>query len=222
MTVFVITPYFETSDAWISQAHESVKAQTMASHHILVCDGGRPAQVPDFRGTHIVLQRNYRDYGNTPRLIGCYQAVTQGAEALAFLDGDNWFYPDHIERLMTFARDNNLDAVASARMLHRLDGSHMLKCPVVDGKAYIDTNCLLVLKPAFQHMVSWTLLPQDVAAVTDQSVWRHMLAMGVRMGFLDHPSVAYRTRHASHYEMARETPPPEAVNRRDTHGENYH
>lgn len=222
MKLFVVTPYFETSDDWVSQAHASVRSQTMAAHHVLVCDGTRPARVTDFSGTHIVLQRNYRDYGNTPRLIGCYQALAREADAIAFLDADNWYYPDHLAGLLRFATENQLDAVSSARMLHRLDGSPMMKCPTVDGRTHIDTNCLLVMKPAFRHMIAWTLLSQDVAAVMDQFVWRHMRDNGARLGFLDRPTVAYRTRHASHYEVAGEAAPDGAVNRFDTHGDRYH
>ena len=222
MKICVITPYFETSDTWVGEAHASVRGQSIAAHHILVCDGGRPAQLADFHGTHIVLQRNYRDYGNTPRLIGCYQAMAMDADAIAFLDADNWYYPEHLEGLARFAVDNQLDAAASGRMLHRLDGSAMLPCPLVDGHKFIDTNCLLVMKPAFRHMVAWTLLSQDVAAVMDQFVWNHMRDAGARMGFLNQPTVAYRTRHISHYEMAGEAPPPEAVSRTDVHGDRYH
>ena len=51
-----------------------------------------PAQIPSFHGTHILLGRNYRDYGNTPRLIGCYNAIAQGADAIALVVvGTAWF-----------------------------------------------------------------------------------------------------------------------------------
>ena len=222
MKICVVTPYFETSEAWIQQAHDSVRGQTIAAQHILVCDGSAPAQLADFKGIHIVLQRNYKDYGNTPRLIGCYQAMALEADAIAFLDADNWYYPDHLEGLLRYAKEHQLDAIASSRMLHRLDGSAMGKCPTVDGRTFIDTNCMLVMKSAFHHMLAWTLMTQDVAAVMDQVVWRHMRDGGARMGFLDKASVAYRTRHISHYRQAGEEPPAEAVTRTDTHGERYH
>jgi glycosyltransferase involved in cell wall biosynthesis len=221
MKICVVTPYFETSDAWIQQAHTSVREQTIEANHIIVCDGSAPAQLPDFKGTHIVLQRNYKDYGNTPRLIGCYQAMAMGADAIAFLDADNWYYPDHLEGLVKYATEHRLDAIASARMLHRLDGSPMGKCPTVDGHNFIDTNCLLVMKSAFRHMIAWTLMPQDVAAVMDQVVWKHMKEGGARMGFANRATVAYRTRHITHYQNAHEEPPPEAVHRTDPHGERY-
>lgn len=221
MKICVVTPYFETEEAWVRQGHASVRGQTIPAQHILVCDGSMPATIEPFEGTHIILQRNYRDYGNTPRLIGCYNAITQGADAIAFLDGDNWFQPDHLENLWAVARDNQLDACSSARSLYRPDGSYMAKCPTVDGVRYIDTSCLLVMKSAFQHMIAWILFSQDRAAITDQHVWAHMRKMGARLAFLDKPTVCYRTRHASHYRLIGETPPPDAIDRADLHGEHY-
>jgi len=221
MKICVVTPYFQTPLAWVVQANNSVRAQSIPAWHVLVCDGSEPAQIPAFQGTHILLGRNYRDYGNTPRLIGCYNAIAQGAEAIAFLDADNWFQPDHLETLLHYGQANNLDACASGRALHRMDGSFLAKCPVVNGQPYIDTYCLLVMKSAFRHMIAWVLPAQAAAAVADQEVWIHMHRMGARLGFLDRPSVCYRTRHASHYRLAGETPPPETIDRLDTHGEQY-
>ncbi len=222
MKICVITPYFQTNEDWLRVAHDSVRQQSLPAHHILVCDGSKPAGLTDFKGTHVILQRNYRDYGNTPRLIGCYQAMQMDADAIAFLDADNWYYPDHLAGLAQFVTDHSLDAAASGRMLHRLDGTPLMKCPVVDGRTHIDTSCMLIMKPAFRHMIAWVLMPQDIAGMMDQMVWKHMLDLGTRLGFLDRQTMAYRTRHASHYTMAGETPPPEAVNRSDLHGERYH
>jgi hypothetical protein len=222
MKICVVTPYFQTEDAWIRHAHFSVRGQTVPAHHILVCDGSTPAQIEAFQGTHILLQRNYKDYGNTPRLIGCYNAVTTGAEAIAFLDGDNWYQPDHLSSLVGFARDNRLDACSSARTLHRLDGSLMGKCQTVNGQPYIDTSCLMVMRSAFPHLIAWILSGQDTAAVADQRVWAHLKNAGARLGFLDNPSVCYRTRHATHYRLSGETPPVGSIDRTDLHGEHYH
>lgn len=221
MKICVVTPYFRTPPDWVRQANDSVRAQSIPARHILVCDGSEPAQLAAFEGTHILLGRNYQDYGNTPRLIGCYNAIAQGADAIAFLDADNWFQPDHIEGLLHYIRANNLDACSSARTLNRLDGSFLAKCPTVNGRPYIDTSCLLVMKSAFAHLIAWVLPKQDVAAVADQEVWKHMQTMGARLGFLDRPTVCYRTRHATHYRLVGEAPPPAAIDRHDLHGERY-
>jgi hypothetical protein len=223
MKICVVTPYFQENLEWLMQAHASVKSQTVEARHILVCDGSTAAPIPDFLGTHIVLARNYRDYGNTPRLIGCFNAITaQDADAIAFLDADNWYYPDHLKSLSSIATSTGLEAVASARMLHRLDGTPMMKCPTVNGETFIDTSCLLVFRPAFKHLIAWVLQGQETAAETDQFLWRLLRDSGVPMAFVDRPSVAYRTRHQVHYGQANEAHPPGAVTRTDLHGERYH
>ncbi|MGA3001187.1 MAG: hypothetical protein ABSE20_05650, partial [Acetobacteraceae bacterium] len=86
---------------------------------------------------------------------------------------------------------------------------------------YIDTSCLMVFRPAFRHLIAWVLQSQNTAAETDQFLWRLLREAGVRMAFVDRPTVAYRTRHQVHYEQAREAIPPGAVLRSDLHGERY-
>lgn len=221
MKICVVTPYFEPNMAWLRQAHESVLGQTIPVRHILVCDGSKPAEIDNFHGTHVILGRNYQDYGNTPRLIGCYQAISEGADAIAFLDADNWYQPDHLATLRNYALTNDLVACSSGRTLHRPDGSFLAKCPVVNAQPYIDTSCLLIMKAAFPQLIAWVINSQDVAAVVDQTVWQTMVRTGARMGFLDRPSVCYRTRHAAYYLIAGEQPPPEALNRSDTRGDRY-
>jgi len=66
------------------------------------------------------------------------------------------------------------------------------------------------------------LARQENAGIADQYVWQHLRSSGARLGFLDQVTVAYRTRHAAHYERAGEAPPPDAIRRSDQHGERYH
>jgi hypothetical protein len=222
MKIFVVTPYYRTETAWLQRAHDSVKAQSVPAHHIMICDGSSPAQSQSFLGSHLILQRNYQDYGNTPRLIGCYHAIAAQADAIAFLDADNWFDGDHLRGLARFTQDNKLNACSSGRMLHRLDGSWMARCAQLNARPYVDTNCLLIMRSAFQHLIGWVLFPQSVAADADNRLWTHMRINGARLGFLDKPTVAYRTRHTVHYRLAGEAPPRGAVVRADLSGQNYH
>jgi len=150
------------------------------------------------------------------------KCLRQNIDAIAFLDADNWYYPDHLRSLTTLAASTQLEAVASARMLHRLDGTPMMKCPTVDGNAYVDTSCMIVFRPAFRHLIAWVLQGQDTAAETDQFLWRLLRDSGARMAFVDRPTVAYRTRHQVHYDQAREPGPINAVLRVDLHGDRYH
>ena len=221
MKVFVVTPYFNTPEDWLRQCHDSVRTQSMPATHIVVCDGALPTPIPGFQGVHVVLRRNYSDYGATPRLVGSFQAVTEGADAIAYLDADNWYYPGHLQAMAEFMRAHDLGAASSSRMLHRMDGSTMARCKDVDGDTLVDTNCLMVMRPAFPHLVGWTLAGQDMAAAADNMVWRHMRAQGVRTGFMPRATVAYRTRHADHYWSANEPAPDDAVMRPDLDGTAY-
>jgi hypothetical protein len=92
----------------------------------------------------------------------------------------------------------------------------------VNGEPLIDTSCLLVMKPAFRHLIGWTLFSQALAADADNRLWEFMRSSGARTGFLDHPTVAYRTRHKAHYELAGEPVPAEAIRRADLRGDKYH
>ena len=170
MKIYVVTPYFATEEAWLRQGHASVRAQTVPAHHILVCNGAPPAQIDAFEGRHIIPRRNYRDDGNTPRLIDCYNATAHGADAIAFLDGDNWFQPDHLESLLRFAADTQFDACCSARALYRTRGSFMATCPTVNARPHIDKSCLLMMNSAFEHLVAWVLHSQAAAAKVDQHI----------------------------------------------------
>lgn len=221
MNVYVITPYFQTPPDWLETCHRSVRAQSQPATHILVCDGSAPMPFADFQGVHVILRRNYADYGNTPRLIGCYRAVASGADAIAFLDADNWYHPDHLRDLIAHARAGGFDVVSSTRMLHRLDGTPLLRCPHVNGTTVIDTNCLLVMRSAFPHLLGWVMAGQDQAAVADQVVWQYLQSQRMKTGFLDIPSVAYRTRHRVHYQLAGEAPPDGTVTRTDPSGNRY-
>ena len=218
--VAIITPYFQTPPEWMRQCHESVLAQTARVRHVLVCDGCEPYRGP-FSGVHVVLPRNYADYGNTPRTIGAAVALQRGADVLAYLDADNWYLPDHIERLLAFAQQSDCEVASSGRVLYRLDGSRLGPCPHVDGERFIDTNCLLLRGRGLELATYWVVCPQDQAGRGDQFVWQVALTRGLHHAHSGAPTVAYRTRHAVHYRLAGEEPPPEAIERRDMSGTRY-
>jgi hypothetical protein len=207
MKICVVTPYFQENLEWLMQAHASVKSQTVEARHILVCDGAAPARIPDFLGTHIVLPRSHGDDGNTPRLIGCFNAITAyDADAIAFLDASDWYYPDHLGSLTAIATSTQIDVVSSARMLHRPDGTPITKCPAVDGQHRISPSCLLLLRPAFAHLIAWVLQGQNTEADAGLDLWRRLQSSGSRMAFVDRPSVAHRVHGSGSGDVARAAP----------------
>ena len=101
----VIIPVFNGS-GFIACAIDSVLAQTWPAHEIIVVDDGSSDDI-----TNAVAR-----YGDRVRLIrqanaGVSTARNTGAQAangdwLAFLDADDWFYPDRLKSHADFIRDD--------------------------------------------------------------------------------------------------------------------
>lgn len=121
----VIIPVFN-GVAFISRAIDSVLAQTWSAHEIIVVDDGSSD------GTVEVVA----GYGERVRCIrqanaGVSAARNTGAQAangdwLAFLDADDWFYPDRLKCHADFIRDDPaLDFLTGDYDYHRPDNSRI-------------------------------------------------------------------------------------------------
>src|SRR5207244_1055632 len=92
------------------------------------------------------LPQPHRDYGNTPRAIGSASAIAQEFDAIAYVDSDNWYEPDHLERMVELQLQTGAAVCSCARALHDLDGQMLGLCPEVDGETFVDTNCLFLTR----------------------------------------------------------------------------
>src|SRR5690242_4505299 len=100
MRVAVITPYYNESTDWLRRCYESVRAQTHPALHLFVADGIPNAAINDWECDHLTVSGPNRDGGNMARGIGALQCVAHNFDAIAFLDGDNWYTPDHIASMI--------------------------------------------------------------------------------------------------------------------------
>ena len=207
MKVAVVTPYFNTRPEWLRQCHESVMAQTFPCTHILVADGRPLDMVDKFAAQHVRLSVNCDDYGNTPRGIGSVLAVSQGFDAIAYLDADNWFYPEHIATMVELQQNSGASVVTSARNLHRLDGSLLGLCPHVDGNSFIDTSCFFLTRTAFILLPVWWCIPSHLHAIGDRVLWGNVQYLKLSHAHSTSVTVAYRTAFIEHYQKFNETPP---------------
>ena len=123
MKTAAITPYFETEDARLQKCHDSVVAQTHPCTQIFIADGAPQDVVSRFDAQHIVLGANHGDYGDTPRAVGSVSAVSQGFDAIAWLDADNWYEPNHIESLIDLHRKQDAAVCTSSRMIYGRDSA---------------------------------------------------------------------------------------------------
>jgi len=229
MKVAVITPYYNTPDEWLHKCYESVKAQTHPCTHILVADGCSQNLPESWDVQHIRLPVNHADYGDTPRGVGSVLAISQGFDAIAYLDSDNWFYPEHISTLVDLHQKTGAAVITSARNLHRLDGSFLNKCPEVDGIKFVDTNCYFLTRPAFKLVQLWWLIDdiynlndvlkigKNLHSIADKVIWSEVLFSKLSHAHSEKASVAYRTGFLSHYEMFGELSPAGSKSGQEIH-----
>jgi hypothetical protein len=192
LRVAVVTPYYRETLAILHHCQLSVAKQTYPCFHVMVADGSSNPAVDDWAVDHIRLPKSYADVGSTPRLIGCYHAIGLGADAVAFLDADNWYRDDHIENLVNLHIKTSAAFLSSGRMLCRLDGSIMTVCPYTNPEKFIDTSCMMFAREAFHILSNWTLMPSYAHIIGDRVMLHYVKAAAVRRAHSDETSVYYR------------------------------
>jgi len=210
MKIAVITPYYHEDASILYDCHRSVLAQTVPCTHVMVADGSPSADVPLWHVDHIILPRRQNDYGSTPRLIGSFHAVGLGFDGVAFLEADNWYRHDHLEILLDLHRRTGAPFVSSSRILCRLDGSVMGPCQTSDADRFIDTSCMLLLRPAFGLLANWCLMPHYAHVISDRVFLWLAKAAGTTFGHSLEPTLYYRCGKSDSYKAVGETPPPGA------------
>ena len=205
--VAVITPYYKESRAVLEQCHRSVQAQSVPCLHVLVADGHPRAAINRWDAHHVRLPRSHGDIGSTPRLIGSYHAIGLGVDAVAFLDADNWYGPDHIATLLEAMDRDQAGFVSSSRTLCRLDGSVMGRCPLSDPDHFIDTNAMLFGRAAFPLLHQWVLMPDYGHLIGDRIMLDTVKRSEIRRSHVDSTEVFYRCNKAGLYRQMGEAIP---------------
>lgn len=203
MKIAVVTPYFEETLEELRQCHESVLAQTVQCTHFMVADGRPRAEVDGWEVRHVKLPVSHGN-GNTALGIGALLAAQEGFDAVAFLDADNWFYPEHLEKLVELHEKTLADVCIARRNMHRVDGSFMIEDGVSGGETLVDTSCYFVTRPAFSTLHYWARM---IATGADRVYLKVLQSKGISLAVAEQPTLGYRTRWAAHYQSMGETPP---------------
>jgi glycosyltransferase involved in cell wall biosynthesis len=208
MRVAVVTPYFKEPRAWLQRCIDSVRAQTLACEHLLIADGHAQDWLDDTGVRHLRLDRCHADYGNTPRSVGAQLMVSEGFDAVAFLDADNAFDPGHVASCVDRAEATGADYVAARRRFVREDGSELpYRSREDESGAHVDTSCLFLLFGAFHALPRWGLMPKPMSILGDRYFLRSLREEGLREARLDQPTVSYQCGFADVYRAVGETPP---------------
>jgi FkbM family methyltransferase len=209
--VAVVTPYHREEDSVLRDCLASVKGQTWKQcTHFLVADGVPNPLIANAEVKHIVLPSAHGPGGNLARCIGALTAVAEGFDAVAFLDADNWYRPEHIARMVELHLQTGASVCSSGRSIHRPDGSPM---PIDDQNAedgFIDTSCLCVFRAGFDLLPLWGMMPVEFGPICDRVMSSAIKTRRVPRAHVPEPTVCFRTQYAGHYKRLGETPPPGA------------
>lgn len=205
--VAVITPYHNEPLSLITRAHASVQDQSIPCVHVLIADGPSRTEVTALDGRHLVLGINHGDNGNTPRGIGALAAMNEGFTCIAFLDADNWFSPDHIERAIRLQEQEDLDVVFSQRHIVFPNGERLLTPPAEESDgSHADTSCMVLFAPAFSSLAQWALMPKAYSPFCDRVFFREVMARH-HCGWTKSATVYFETWYWGHFLAAGWMPP---------------
>lgn len=211
MRVAVVTPYCTEANDILAKCHQSVVSQSHKVRHVMVSDGPPNKLVQSWDVDHIALPRLHHDNGNLGRCIGALHAKTEGYEAVAFLDADNWYRPEHIALMVGLQRSTGAQVCTAARSLYRIDGSLMREIDAEsDGAGFADTSCMFIHASGYETLPLWAQMPVGMSPVCDRVVWMAILLRGLRRAHSPLQTVAFRTRYAHAYRSMGEVPPAEA------------
>ena len=211
VNVAVITPYYRENIQTLTRCITSVAQQTYKSvHHFLVADGHPYDDMTGYpRMTHIALP-HCGDYGDAPRAVGCAVASAQQFDAIALLDADCWFEPDHIATMVGVMQESGRKVITCPRNLFKADGSYWVVDTESDGYHFNDMNCYLIAKDEYTHLRTLMMKPKEHSIIDDRYLWASIKEKGCKTARSTRPTVNYTTTFAFHYQLNGEQPPPDS------------
>jgi glycosyltransferase involved in cell wall biosynthesis len=200
--ITVVTPYHKESLEWLRRCHESVMGQQVEANvtHIMVADGHPRPEIDQWNVTHIRLPNEHGDNGNTPRAVGSVVAQTNGAEFIAFLDADNWYYPDHLASMLEGHRQTGASVMCAWRDFYTPEGRKLDLTEGIEGNlTHVDTSGLMLHRPVFDLNTMWVAIPRTLSPWCDRIFFIGILHRRHMLCFTRRRSVAFTTVYLNHY-----------------------
>jgi len=207
MKVAVVTPLQKTTAAWLEKCLASVSRQTATCTHFLVCDAKADLPMLPSKVQVIRLPAPGDEYGNAGRAVGSVAAIAAGFDAIAYLDTDHWYEPDHIQLCCEAHQCSGAPVCSSRRTLYDLNEELLGHCPEVDGKNFVDANCLFLTEKAFGIVALWYLTPGSGTGFKDHIVWKAIRDARLKRVHVNRATVNFRTPHRVHYLHFGKEPP---------------
>jgi glycosyltransferase involved in cell wall biosynthesis len=212
MKIAVISAYYKEERELLERCLNSVKEQTIKCDHFLVSDGHPQEWLKKTGIRHIELGESHNDYGNTPRGLGAQLAISEGYDAICFLDSDNWFDKNHVEHCLEsaiFKYPNILecDYVIAKRRLCR---PNLTTMDISEEPGLVDTNCFFFLPGSYFLIPFWNLMPKEFSNIGDRIFYKKIISSNLNFAINNIITVNYLNLWSSTYEAIGETPPDDA------------
>ena len=212
MKIAVISAYYKEEPELLKRCLNSVKEQTIKCDHFFISDGHPQEWIKNTGVRHIELGKSHNDYGNTPRGIGAQIAISEGYEAILFLDSDNWLDSNHLEHclesaLLKYPNILECDYVIAKRRFRRLDLSVM---NIREEPNHVDTNCFFFLPGSYYLIPYWNLMPKEFSNIGDRIFHKNITSANLNYVINKNITVNYLNLWRSTYESMGETPPEES------------
>lgn len=207
MKIYCITPLYNSNIEYLKQNIDSIQEQSQEVNHILVFDGPNDsvkAWVREYalkkNNIEIIeLPEPHGDYGDTPRFIGTVSAFGRGADAVFWLDDDNWVDQDHV-KVMSSNLNEKCPIATCQRKITTLEGEVMGLCFETNPNSFIDTNCYMIHKSAKRIANVWWLMPDNLHIFGDKVLYKNIQDHKMNSEYYSEPTVNYRTNFNFHYQ----------------------
>ncbi|MBC7912366.1 MAG: glycosyltransferase [Pyrinomonadaceae bacterium] len=203
--VSVIIPAYNVAP-YISEALDSVLAQTFKSLEIIVINDGSP-DTPDLERAlepyreHLVYLKQENRGAAAARNTGLY--VARG-EFVAFLDADDWWLPDFLRSQVEFINHSQCDfAYADALIFGEspLSGKTYMQTAPSKGEvtfeSLITARCNVITSGVVarrQVILDVGLFDEELLRAHDFDLWLRMIRHGARAGYQKKVLLNYRVR----------------------------
>lgn len=187
-TVSVIMPAYKAA-ATISKALQSIRDQTIPVDEVIVVDDGSPDETAALVARDFPEVRLLRQANGGPAVARNNGAKAATGDWLAFLDADDTWLTDKLERQLPATRDPKVSLVAG-RVVGRVD-THFDPNPDFDALWNLNTiatSSVLVRRAAF---VAAGGMASHLPPCEDYNLWMRLAGSGWRIVVVDAPVVIY-------------------------------